>query len=275
VPPREPAHLRRLALLWLLVSVVATPLAVVFVGPLMGPGSASDEALGQGVDNTVLLGVAVPVMALVLVFLVYALLSFRADGAAAAPALRGDRRVQIAWIMTSVLITVFLASYGTARLLSDGSGGGQGADPLARPAGAVLPVQVIAQQWAFTYRYPTYGGVETSRLELPADQTIAFHVTSLDVIHSFWAYQLGVKADATPGFDNVAYATTRGPTSFDIRCAELCGTWHGGMYATGHVVPGAQFRRWVVQQKQYFKPVARYLPPYARSYFPDPQRRGG
>ena len=30
-------------------------------------------------------------------------------------------------------------------------------------------------------------------------------MTSLDVIHSFWAYQLGVKADANPGVNNVAY----------------------------------------------------------------------
>ena len=69
----------------------------------------------------------------------------------------------------------------------------------------MLPVQVIAQQWEFTYRYPTYGGVETAQLVLPVDRQIAFHVTSLDAIHSFWAYQLGVKADANPGVDNVAY----------------------------------------------------------------------
>ena len=30
-------------------------------------------------------------------------------------------------------------------------------------------------------------------------------MTSLDVIHGFWAYKLGVKADANPQVDNVAY----------------------------------------------------------------------
>ena len=44
---------------------------------------------------------------------------------------------------------------------------------------------------------------------LPVDTTIEFHVTSLDVIHSFWAYQLSVKADANPQQDNVAF-TRRG-----------------------------------------------------------------
>ena len=45
---------------------------------------------------------------------------------------------------------------------------------------------------------------------LPVGQWVQFNVTSLDVIHSFWAYQLGVKADANPGVNNVAYTK---PTS--------------------------------------------------------------
>ncbi len=55
---------------------------------------------------------------------------------------------------------------------------------------------------------PGYGGVETRFLEMPANTLVEFNVTSLDVIHSFWAYQLGVKADANPGANNVAYVTT-------------------------------------------------------------------
>ena len=98
---------------------------------------------------------------------------------------------------------------------------------------------MIAQQWQFTYRYPQYGGVETFSLVLPVGRTVEFHVTSLDVIHSFWAYQLGVKADAVPGADNIAFTTPKKVGLFEVRCAELCGLWHGYMYAHGHVVsPG-------------------------------------
>ena len=67
-------------------------------------------------------------------------------------------------------------------------------------------MQVIGQQWAFTYRFPQFGGMETTQLLLPKGEQVRFNVTSLDVIHSFWAYQLGVKADANPGVDNVAFA---------------------------------------------------------------------
>ena len=82
------------------------------------------------------------------------------------------------------------------------------------------------QQWKFTYRYPTYGGMETTQLVLPDHTSIAFHVTSLDVIHNFWAYQLGVKADANPAQDNIAFTTTDqwGPSSSAAPSSAAYGT---------------------------------------------------
>ena len=108
-----------------------------------------------------------------------------------------------------------------------------------------MNVQVIGQQWAFTYRYPSYGGIETPHLVLPANTLIRLHVTSLDVVHSFWAYGLGVKADANPGVDNVVYVKLKGPRSFQLRCAELCGLWHGYMFDTGQIVTPAAFKTWI------------------------------
>ena len=119
------------------------------------------------------------------------------------------------------------------------------------------------------------GASRRNHLEIPANRLIAFHVTSLDVIHSFWAYQLGVKADANPGVDNVAYVQTKNPLTFNIHCAELCGVWHGYMFDTGEVVSGPQFASWIAQQQRRFAPATKLLPPYAKQYFPDPQHRGG
>jgi cytochrome c oxidase subunit 2 len=134
---------------------------------------------------------------------------------------------------------------------------------------------VIGQQWQFTYRYPTYGGVETATLVLPVGRQIAFHVTSLDVVHSFWAYELGVKADANPGVDNVAYVKTEKIASFQIRCAELCGLWHGYMSDAGRVVSGSDFASWIAARRAQFAPVQKYLPDYAPTYTPDPAYRAG
>jgi cytochrome c oxidase subunit II len=278
----EGRHLRNVAGLWLIANVIMLPLVIFVIGPGLPPGNATVESSGQVTDNTVLLAVATPLALLVLVYFGYALYAFRertpevvVDG----PPVRGNASVQFWWLLSTTVIVLFLAGYGSIRLLADGSGGGQGPNPIAVPTepkgDPPLQVQVIAQQWQFTYRYPAYGGVETRTLELPANTLVALHVTSLDVIHSFWAYQLGVKADANPGVDNVAYVTTKGPHAFAIHCAELCGVWHGYMFDSGAVVSRSQFASWIQQQRQQFAPATKLLDPYSKSYFPDPQRRGG
>jgi cytochrome c oxidase subunit II len=275
-------HFRNVALLWLLACVIVTPIVVFVIGPGLPPGNGSVEASGQVTDNTVLLALATPVALAVLVYMAYALWAFRErnpevvlDG----PPIRGNASVQFWWLVVTTVLVLFLAGYGSVRLLAGGSGGGQGPNPIAVPAApagtSVLPVQVIAQQWQFTYRFPTYGGVETRALELPANTLIRFNVTSLDVIHSFWAYELGVKADANPGVNNVAYVTTKGPLTFHVRCAELCGLWHGYMFNSGTVVPRAQFAAWITQQRVQYAPATSVLTPYSKTYFPQPLRRGG
>jgi cytochrome c oxidase subunit II len=277
----EVNHWRRVVLWWLGASIICTPLVVFVLAPGLPPGNGSVEASGQVVDNTVLLGVSTPVALAVLVYFIYAIVAFREREPAAAvvdgPPIRGDAKVQTWWLVVTTGLVLFLAGYGTVRLLSDGAGGGQGPNPIAAPANSksALQVQVIAQQWKFTFRWPGYGGVETPELVLPANRLIEFNVTSLDVIHSFWAYQLGVKADANPGINNIAYVTTKGPLTFNIHCAELCGVWHGYMFQTGHVVRQSQFAAWIAQQRVQFAPVTKSLGPYSKTYQPQPTRRGG
>jgi cytochrome c oxidase subunit 2 len=272
-------HFRRVVLWWLGASVVCTPLVVVLAGGLP-PGNGSVQASGQVVDNTVLFALSTPVALAVLVYFIYALIAFRERDPTAVldgPPVRGHAQVQTWWLIVTTGIVLFLAGYGSLRMLADGSGGGQGPNPIAAPADSshALQVQVIAQQWKFTYRWPAYGGVETPTLELPANRMIEFHVTSVDVIHSFWAYQLGVKADANPGFDNVAYVTTKRPLTFNVHCAELCGVYHGYMFEHGQVVAQGQFASWIAEQERRYAPATKLLPPYAKQYYPDPQRRGG
>jgi cytochrome c oxidase subunit 2 len=278
----EVNHFRRVLVIWLVASIIATPLVIFVLAPIVPPGNGTVESAGQVTDNTVLFGLSTPIALAVIVWFFYAVIVFRERDTSGAvldgPPLRGDARIQMWWVVITTGIVLFLAGYGSIRLLSDGAGGGQGPNPIAAPAQAkdpALQVQVIAQQWQFTYRFPAYGGVETQHLEIPANTTIEFHVTSLDVIHSFWAFQLGVKADANPGEDNIAYVTTKKPLKFDIRCAELCGVWHGYMFDTGHVVTKPQFTAWIAAQRAQFVPVTKSLPPYSHTYFPDPQDRGG
>jgi cytochrome c oxidase subunit 2 len=273
------SHGKRFLIAFVALSVIATPLVAIFVGDLFPPGNATAQAHEQVFDNTWLVALMTPPSVFVLVFLAYVLTTFhnRTGNLIDGPPVRGDARIQTVWMVTTGAIVLFLAGFGSYQLVQSGSGGGQGPTAAFQPAGyrQALDVQVIAQQWEFTYRYPSYGGVEVPHLVLPANTLIRLHVTSLDAIHSFWAYQLGVKADANPGVDNIAYVQTKSPLTFDIHCAELCGLWHGYMFDTGQVVDSSQFASWIKRQRSYFAPVSKYLPAYSTTYLPDPQRRAG
>jgi cytochrome c oxidase subunit 2 len=273
----EPNHWRRFATLWILASVIATPLVVLLIGPIMPPGSGTVQAQGHRTDHTVLLGAATPVLLLVVLYLIYAIVAFRQPKGAAleGPAIRGDARVQTTWLIVTSALVLILAAYGTIRLEQDGAGSGGGPSPLVVPKGKKLQVQVIAQQWEFTYRWPEYGGVETPHLELPVGREVEMHVTSLDVIHSFWAYQLGVKADANPDVDNVAFVKPTKELTFEVRCSELCGIWHGAMFDHGQVVSQAAFDTWIAEQQTKYAAATKVLPPYKKTYLPEPLRRGG
>ncbi|HVC39715.1 MAG TPA: cytochrome c oxidase subunit II [Candidatus Dormibacteraeota bacterium] len=190
--------------------------------------------------------------------------------------LRRHLGLQAAWLATSVVLVLFAAEVGVVALE------GQVSPNLVVPASALaagathdpLIVQVIGQQWQFTYRYPQYGGFETNQLRLPTDRLIQFDVTSLDVSHSFSAYQLAVKIDAISGINNVGYVYILKPTVIDVRCGELCGLWHGYMTdvgsQAGEAVTQSQFASWVSYAQRVYGPQEQNLPKFALTYYPAP-----
>jgi cytochrome c oxidase subunit 2 len=94
-------------------------------------------------------------------------------------------------------------------------------------------------------------------------------VTSLDVIHSFWAIQLGVKADANPGVNDVAYTKPEHTGNFEVRCAELCGLWHADMTTAAQVVSVSAFNAWTASTKVQLAALTKNLPPYSLTYDPN------
>jgi cytochrome c oxidase subunit II len=281
---REPRHGLRLLLIWIPLSLAAT-LIIWFVWyPHLPPGRMSDAAAGQQFDIAVLAVTAAPVVIGVLLYMIYAIVVWRAEPGddTDGPPIHGHTRVQAWWIIITSLVVLWAFAFGTYQLAQPGgAGGGQGPSPIWPLHGAqttawspgsndMLQVQVIGQQWAFTYRFPQFGGMETTTLELPNNMPVEFHVTSLDVIHSFWAYQLGVKADANPMVDNIAYAKPKQMGSFVVRCNELCGLWHGAMFNYGRVVTPTAFQSWAmsIRAKELRDGLLTALPPYSLTYDP-------
>ena len=282
-PTVAPGHRNdglRIFVAWLVLSVIGCLLVWFVWGPHLPPNGLSDQSAGQQYDNKVLGTVATPVVVLVVVYLLYALIFWRQDVDAEeiedGPYIPGNSRLSGGWIALTTFVVLSLAVFGTVELVqNDGAGTGSGPNPIWNPGGQPFVVQVIAQQWRFTYRYPSFGGMETTSLVIPQGVQVAFHVTSLDVIHSFWAYRLGVKADANPGVDNVAYVKAGKTGDFDVRCAELCGLWHGAMYSSGQVMAADTFKTWATTTEARLAPVTALLPKYAPVYSPDEGGAGG
>ena len=137
------AHARRIAALTVVGTAIVLPLVIFVLGPNMPPGNRTTGASSQVTDNTVLLVVMTPFTVFILVYLAYAIAAFRApageelrDG----PPIRGHTPSQIAWLVATSAAVLFLAIFGTAELFaSNGSGGGSGPKPIAKPSGPVLP----------------------------------------------------------------------------------------------------------------------------------------
>jgi cytochrome c oxidase subunit 2 len=271
--------------IWLPLTIIADLLIGLVWFHHLPPGMMSSSAKHQQFDIMFMALLCAPVLIFIWVYFGYALITWRhregddEDG----PPIYGNTKIQATWITITSVIVLGLFVFGTVELIAPaGAGAGEGPSPIWKPSGTVstaswspgsnhtLQVQVIGQEWWFTYRFPQFGGMESTRLVLPQGTPVEFHVTSLDVIHSFWAYQLGVKADANPGVDNVAYTTPEHAGGFTVRCNELCGLWHGAMFNYGTVVTPSQFQSWAngMQAKEGSAGVLAALPAYTLTYDP-------
>ena len=120
-----------------------------------------------------------------------------------------------------------------------------------------LVVEVTGFQWQWQFDYPTAGvrvvGSDSvvPELVLPAESTVRFEMTSLDVIHSFWIPGFRFKRDVFPGetteFEvDVANEIGRWETGV---CAEFCGLDHHAMRFDVRIMPAAEFDAWLAEQE--------------------------
>jgi cytochrome c oxidase subunit 2 len=96
--------------------------------------------------------------------------------------------------------------------------------------GAPLRIEAVGRQWAWTFRYPDYGGAETRNvLHMPAGAPVDIVLTSQDVIHAFWIPRFAGKIDAVPGHVNRLRIQADQPGRYAGQCNEFCGLGHAGM----------------------------------------------
>ncbi|WP_420225042.1 cytochrome c oxidase subunit II [Pigmentiphaga litoralis] len=178
------------------------------------------------------------------------------------------------------LITGGLAVPGVTIALVLAYGLTAGPRMLPAPSAAAMRIDIEARQWTWDARYPDRrwtgvsapparaadalrgpasglpAGAQTASVEqaadalptqtiihIPAGEPIDFHITSRDVIHSFWIPRLGGKMDAIPGRINVMRLQADAPGIYRGVCAEFCGVGHALMPFEVHAHDASEFTR--------------------------------
>jgi cytochrome c oxidase subunit 2 len=119
---------------------------------------------------------------------------------------------------------------------------------LQNSIGDVLTMESIGHQFKFEFRYPRLKASVYDDMHLPAGTPVTLHVTSADVIHSFWVPEVRLKADMVPGLVQTLRFTPEKIGTYRIICTEFCGTQHGNMLATLHIDSQQDFGRWLSAQ---------------------------
>jgi cytochrome c oxidase subunit 2 len=150
--------------------------------------------------------------------------------------IRNSPRTTTTWLIVSAVMCLFAVIWGSVVLAQDN------ANLLDKKE---MNINVTGQQWVWNFDYVDNGAVRSQDLYLPVNKPVLFHVTSNDVIHSFWIVQMGIKIDANPGYVTQTEVTPNKIGTYDLRCAELCGLLHANMQRKIHVVSQADYNAWI------------------------------
>lgn len=209
------------------------------------PHSEYGRAIDMIWDRLMLLGTIVFI--LVEFGILYIVFRYRKrEGDERPPQTHGNVVIEIFWTLIPAFILLFIA-VPTVRTIFKTQ---------AKAVAGALQIEVIGHQWWWEFRYPEYGIITANEIYIPTGRTVNFKLTSNDVIHSFWAPQLGGKRDAVTNRTNYIWFTPDSamPSSeWNGFCTEYCGTSHGKMRFRVFTVKPDEFASWVANQQ---KPAA-------------------
>lgn len=223
------------------------------------PPQATAEA--QRVDElfSFLVAVGVFIFLGVVGVILYSILFYRAptdDYSEGHPA-RGNWKIEALWTVVPTLLVLWIAaqSYNIYEQLNI-----LGLTPVVHlhtpmeePAyaetvkndstPAALEIEVIAKQWAWSFRYPN--NVTSNELHLPVNQRVRLALNSEDVIHSFYVPEFRLKQDILPARTITFVFTPTRSGKYLLRDAQFSGTYYALMEADVYVESPAAYHQWL------------------------------
>jgi len=201
------------------------------------------------------------IFAIVVGGMVWIMLRYRASVNPTPATFSHNTLVEVVWTVIPAIICVFIAWKSFETMVYVRTVPEKG-----------ITVEVVAYQFGWDFYYPDFAegatnvaaaeptvaheqlssaGVErlVKEMVVPVNTNIKLHVTASDVIHAFYAPDMGVKIDAMPGRINYAWFNPDREGEYIGQCAELCGSAHGEMFFTVKVVSKEEFADYINAQR--------------------------
>ncbi|MFC6755743.1 MULTISPECIES: cytochrome c oxidase subunit II [Haloarcula] len=235
-----------------LVALLGAALLAFAAEPVAAQPSASTSVEQIWNLNNNLLYVAIPITVLVEGILIYTVWRFR-NREEPLPTME-NRRLEITWTVATAVILLFvgIASYQVMASPFVTAESTNQAD-LQTEEVEHIEVEAYRYGWTFYYNGSSFDQgtdvTSTETLRLPANQEVNLRVTSTDWLHAFHVPSLGLKADAFPGQYNQLRTVPTETGSYQLYCAEYCGSGHSEMLGTVEVMPQDEYDQWIQDQQ--------------------------
>ena len=203
------------------------------------PVSASKEAGRIDFEFWFVVTICIVIFAVVAAAILYSVFRFRAnpDDDSDGPPIHGNTKLEIAWTIIPTILVTAIGITSAIVLSRD--------DALAKNA---LRVDVVAQQFTWTFKYPS--GLTSATLMLPNGRETQLRFQSKDVIHAFFVPEFRENEDIVPGLTTAINVTPTRLGTYPVICNELCGLGHSTMRSTAVVMAPAAFAKWLKSQSK-------------------------
>ena len=142
-------------------------------------------------------------------------------------------------------------------------------------------VEVVGQQWGWSFRLPGADGklgtadnrlisddnilginpedpygqddivIDGDDLHLAVGQPVKMLLRSVDVLHNFYVPEFRAKMDMVPGMITYYWMEPTRVGTYDVLCAELCGTGHAYMRGTVLIDTDEDYVLWISEQTTF------------------------
>lgn len=111
-------------------------------------------------------------------------------------------------------------------------------------------VQVISLNWKWLFLYPEQGVASVNELVTPVDVPIRFHITSEDMMNSFYIPALAGQIYSMPGMQTTMNAVMNEPGVYKGFSANYSGAGFSNMRFKYHGVSEEEFNAWVEKARE-------------------------